>query len=109
MRDIAKTLFRMLLLGAFVLCCLFWLSVCIYTVRGFVTGGTAGVQQWLMHIDRGYSGSMTYVPHWGLIWARMGPIAILTFALWLANRRLSKRLVREPKSWKSLRILSTAV
>lgn len=92
MRDVAKALFRILLLGAFILCCLFWLSVCIYTVKGFVSGGTAGVQQWLMHIDRGHSDPLTYVPHLGSIFARIATIAVLTFLLWLANRRVIKKL-----------------
>jgi hypothetical protein len=95
MRNVAKVLFRILLLGGFILCCLFWLSVCIYTIRGFVTGGTVGVQQWFMHIDRGHSDSLTYVPHWGLILARIAAIAALTLVLWLANRRVIKGSFRD--------------
>ena len=97
MRDVVKALFRMLLLGAFVLCCLFWLSVCVYSVRGFVAGGTTGVQQWFIHIDRGHSDPLTYVPHWNLILARLVAIALLTFGLWLANRRAIKELVATKK------------
>ena|SRR5258708_1065504 len=97
MRDVVRVLFRLLLLGAFVICCLFWLSVCIYTVRGLVTGGTAGVQQWLIHVDRGHSDPLTYVPSWGLILTRMATIAVLTFLLWLANRRTLKELASRPK------------
>src|SRR6267142_1489043 len=91
MRDVLQPLFRMLLLGAFVLCCLFWLSVFIYSVKNFATGGTAGVRQWIMHIDLGHSDPLTYVPDWGLIFAKMVIVALFILLLGFANRRVRKK------------------
>jgi len=93
MRDAIRALLRLLLMGIFVICCLFWISVGFYTIRGLLTHGAAGVPPWFIHIDLGHSDALTYVPHWGFIAARLAVIALLTFLLWGANRRFIKELM----------------
>ena len=92
-----KVTVQILLAGLFCASLIFWISVVFYCVHGFITGGVPGVENWLMHIAARSSetSALPEVPEWSVIALRLGGLAVITFLLWLANRRLLARLRQE--------------
>jgi hypothetical protein len=92
--------------GFLCLSLLFWITVALYCIRGFISSGMSGVTAWLQHIAAQPSSvsGVPEVPDWNVIGLRFAVVAAITLALWLVNRRLVARFVHELRQYtRSLR------
>ena len=104
--DLLKVLVRIALAGLFGLALLFWASVALHCIRGFVTGGASGLTGWLMHIaaQPSRTSQIPEIPDWNAIVLRLAGVAAITLVLWFANRRLLARFHHEVRNYiRSLR------
>ena len=99
--EFMKMAFRIATAALFGLAVLFWVVVVYFTSRGFITGGSAGVQGWFLHIGarRSADSVVPVTPSWEAMVLRLGGMAVITLLLWLANRRVLNQVGHELRDW----------